>query len=144
MYEPSGGNEKKNPIDSAVEFVNNTSDHTAEFAPEDILNNKVISAVCYIPILFFLPLVVCPNSRFGRFHANQSLALFLVGVVCSIALGVVHLVTVFLPPVGVVVWIVRQLFGVAVLLFVILGAVNTANGKAKELPIVGKAKMIQY
>ena len=143
MYEPNG-DKKKNPIDNAVEFVNNTSDHTAEFTPEDVLQNKVIAAVCYIPFLFFLPLVVCPSSKFGRFHANQSVSLFLCAAVVSLALGVVSLITSFLAPVHFVVWIVQQLFGVAVLLFVILGAVNTTNGKAKELPLVGKTKIISY
>ena len=46
------------------------NDITQQFAPEDIQKNKVISALSYLGILFFLPLVAAPESRFGKFHAN--------------------------------------------------------------------------
>lgn len=49
------------------------NDITQQFAPEDIQKNKVISALSYLGILFFLPLMAAPESRFGKFHANQSL-----------------------------------------------------------------------
>ena len=41
---------------------------------------KVMSALAYLWILFFLPLVVCPDSKFGRYHANQGLVLLLAAV----------------------------------------------------------------
>ena len=45
---------------------------------EDIEKNKVVAALAYI--IFFLPLMVCPESPFGKFHANQGLVLLIVGI----------------------------------------------------------------
>lgn len=50
-----------------------TPDRTGEFDSADIQNTSVICGISYIPPLFFLPLVVNSNSRFGKFHANQAL-----------------------------------------------------------------------
>lgn len=66
------------------------NDITQQFAPEDIQKNKVISALSYLGILFFLPLVAAPESRFGKFHANQSLVLMLAGFAGAVALGGDH------------------------------------------------------
>ncbi len=136
--------EKKNPIDSAMDYVNSTSDHTQEFSPDDIEANKVIAAVSYIPILFFLPLVVCPNSQFGRFHANQSLALFLLSLVGGILFGILTAITLLIPAIGWIFQVLSWIFSLLMFGLVILGAVNTANGKAKELPVVGKARILHY
>lgn len=39
------------------------------FEAEDIEKNKVLSAVAYL--LFFIPLLAAPDSKYGKFHANQ-------------------------------------------------------------------------
>jgi hypothetical protein len=39
------------------------------FDQADIEKNKTMAGLAYL--LFFLPLVACPDSPFGRFHANQ-------------------------------------------------------------------------
>ena len=57
---------------NALEQVMNTTDLTSQYIPEDIAEGKLMSILSYLWILFFLPLVVCPGSKFGRFHANQA------------------------------------------------------------------------
>lgn len=101
------------------------------FDPQDIEKNKVMAGLAYI--LFFLPLVVCPESKFGRFHANQGLVLLIAGVVGSIVLTII-------PIIG---WILLPLFGIAVTVFVILGLINGLTGKDKALPLIGKIKIIK-
>ncbi len=101
------------------------------FDPQDIEKNKVMAGLAYI--LFFLPLVVCPESKFGKFHANQGLVLLIAGVVGSIVLSLI-------PIIG---WILLPLFGIAVTVFVILGLVNGLTGKDKSLPLIGKIKIIK-
>ena len=60
------------------------TDYTSRMDPNDILQNKTLCGLAYVfPILFFLPLVSCPNSKFGRFHANQALLLFLFESLCD-------------------------------------------------------------
>lgn len=75
---------------NAQGFVNNmmnTADSTAQFDPQDINANKGMSVLAYIGILFLVPLLACPNSRFARFHTNQGLVLFLLGIASSVVVG---------------------------------------------------------
>lgn len=101
------------------------------FSPEDIEKNKVVSALAYF--IFFLPLVVCPDSRFGKFHANQGLLL----LILSAIVGVVGTI----PIIG---WfIIFPIGGLFCLVLAIMGLVNTLNGNAKELPLIGKIRIIK-
>ncbi len=104
-----------------------------QFSEEDIQNNKGISAVSYLGILFFLPLVACPQSAFGRFHANQGLLLFLTGMIGSIALDFVPIFGGFL----------RSIFGLFIFVYMIVSIINTANGKANELPGIGHLRIFK-
>lgn len=104
---------------------------TPEFTPEDIEKNKVVSALAYI--FFFLPLIVCADSPFGKFHANQGLLLLITSLVINIVLSLI-------PIIG---WILLWLIDIAIFVFAIMGLVNTLNGKAKELPIIGKWRIIK-
>lgn len=105
--------------------------NTIQFTKEDIEKNKVVSALAYF--IFFLPLIVCSDSPFGKFHTNQGLILFIVGAVGSIVLGII-------PVIG---WILLPLFSLGVFALAIIGLVNTLNGKANELPIIGKYRIIK-
>ena len=106
-------------------------DNSNLYNAEDIEKNKVISALAYI--LFFLPLIACADSPYGRFHANQGLLLLIVAVAGNVVLGLI-------PILG---WILMPLFSAATFVFAILGIVNAATGKAKELPIFGKFRIIK-
>jgi len=41
---------------------------------------RIICAAAYFSFFFFLPLVMMPNSKAGRFHANQGLLLFILNL----------------------------------------------------------------
>lgn len=47
------------------------------YTPEDIEKNKTMAGLAYL--LFFLPLIACPESRYAKFHANQALLLLITG-----------------------------------------------------------------
>ena len=76
QYQNQQYSQQQNSSGSFDWFVN-TPDYTQQFHPQDISDGKAMSILAYFGILFFLPLVVCPQSRFGRFHANQGLILLL-------------------------------------------------------------------
>ncbi len=126
----------RNAADSAFANLNNTTDTTAEFDSGDIADNKVMAILAYIGILFLIPLLAAQNSRFARFHTNQGLILFLAEVVLSAASGILGLI----PIVG---WIVSGAVGILCLALMIIGIVNAANGKAKELPLIGGFRLIK-
>lgn len=102
-----------------------------EFSQEDIENNKIPAGLAYI--IFFLPLIVCPNSPYGKFHGNQALLLFLVALIGSVVLSLI-------PIIG---WILLPLFSLAILIFAIVGLINGFQGKVKRLPIFGNYTIIK-
>jgi uncharacterized membrane protein len=101
------------------------------FDPADIEKNKTMAGLAYI--LFFLPLIVCPDSAYGRFHANQGLLLLIVSVVGTTVLSII-------PIIG---WILLPFYGLAILIFAIMGLVNGFQGKAKRLPLFGKYTILK-
>ena len=101
------------------------------FTPEDIESNKVMAGLAYI--LFFLPLVVCPDSPYGRYHANQGLLLLLLGLGGSIILSII-------PIIG---WLLLPIFALVVFIIAVIGLINGFTGKAKPIPIIGKYQLIK-
>ncbi len=104
--------------------------------PNDVQQNKVMAVLAYIGILFLVPLLAAPNSQYARFHTNQGLVLFLF----DIAVGIVSAIVAFIPFVGL---ILSPLLGLAMFVLMILGIVNAATGNAKELPLIGKIRIIK-
>lgn len=96
------------------------------YTMEDIENNKTMAGLAYL--LFFLPLIVCPESRYAKFHANQSLLLTITAILGYIVLAIV-------PIIG---WILMPIFSIGVLILWIIGLINGFGGKVKHLPIIGK------
>lgn len=114
--------------DKAVEKakeLNNTPDHTAEFDSADIENNKVMAILAYLGILVLVPIFAAKESPFARFHSNQGLILCIVGIVLG-----------FIPIIKWFAWIFE-------LVFAVLGIMNAAKGLAKELPFIGKFKLLK-
>lgn len=122
-------------VNEAVSKVLDTADTTAEYDAADIANNKVWAILSYIFILFLLPLFIAKDSKFAHFHASQGLNLCILDIAC----GVVGFILGFIPIVGTVVGILLSL---VVLAFMVLGIVNAATGKAKELPVIGQFHII--
>jgi uncharacterized membrane protein len=104
---------------------------SASFDPADIEKNKVIAGLSYI--LFFLPLIACPDSKFGRFHANQALLLLILAIAGNIILTII-------PVIG---WILLPFFGILVFVLFLIGLINGLSGKAKELPVIGKYRLLK-
>ena len=58
--------------------------------------------------------------------------------------GAVLGILTIIPYVGIVFWVLLSLFELLCLILAILGIVNAVQGKAKELPLIGKFKLIDY
>ena len=105
-------------------------DHTAEFNPKDISDNKVMAMLPYLmgTIGIIIALLACRESAYTYFHVRQALKI----TVCTILVTVITAVlffTVIVPIAG----------GIcAVILFVvkIICFFQVCSGKAKEAPIV--------
>lgn len=118
--------------DKVFDAFENTEDTTADFDPYDVEHNKLLALLSYLNILFIVPLVAAPDSKFARFHANQGLVLFLFSLITKVVFAV--------PVVG---WIVGAVFEVIIVIGLISGIINVLKGKAKELPVIGKYRIIK-
>jgi len=93
-------------------------------APDkDIEENKVLAAIGYVWILCLVPLFLKRNSKFAQFHAKQGLVLFVVEIFGWLIF--------WIPLIG---W----LLGLAVLVFAVLGIMNSLQGRYWEMPLLGK------
>lgn len=99
---------------------------------KDIEENKVYGILAYIGILFLVPLLAAPKSKFAKFHANQGCVLFIAEVVISFVLVI--------PVLG---WIAGFVGGIATLVLAIMGLINAANGKMEKLPLIGDIEIIK-
>lgn len=135
------------PQNNTQNFVNNfanTANTTSQFDPADIQNNKVMAVLAYIGILFLIPLLAAPDSKFARYHTNQGLVLFIAQAILVVALGILGAILALIPIVGAIVIVILSLaISVVSLVFMILGIVNAANGTAKELPLIGGIKILK-
>lgn len=106
-----------------------------EPAQRDIpeMSRRIIFAAAYFGFFFFLPLALLPNSKEAKFHANQGLVLFIANLffnalvqIINITFGGFFEILAALPP-----------------LLMAYGAYNAFRGEMKELPVVGKIRLIK-
>ena len=104
-----------------------------EYIPDsaDIEKNKTMAGLAYL--LFFLPLLVCPDSKFGKFHANQALLLWIAAIAGNVVLSIV-------PVIG---WVLMPIFGLGITVLGVMGLIAGFQGKAKRLPLIGKFDLIR-
>ena len=133
----------KNSFEETVKNLGNTADVTGDFDAADIAKNKVLALFAYIGILFLIPLLAAPNSKFARFHTNQGLVLFITGVIWGVISGIVNLIVGGVPVLGSLFSILSALVSLALFILAILGIITACTGKAKELPLVGTFKILK-
>lgn len=126
-------------VNEKLEEINNTKDTTSEFDPADIEANKVMGILAYFSWLVLVPILGAKNSKFARFHANQGLALAIAEIVIVVVCGILCRI----PMIGWIFSIVESLVCLAAFILAILGIINAANGRAKELPFVGSIKILK-
>jgi len=105
----------------------NQYDHTAEFDPKDISDNKVFAMLPYLLsfIGVIIALLAAKESKYAMFHARQGLKI----VVTQILLGILCIV----PFLG---WIVAGIGYAIVFVLTIIAFFQVCGGKAKEPAII--------
>lgn len=129
MMEQKNNLESQKPITVSVSGASQVQEDT--YSIEDIEKGKTMAGLSYL--LFFLPLVVCPESKYAKFHANQALLLLITAIAGNVILGLI-------PVIG---WMLMPIFGIGVLALGIMGLINGFGGKAKCLSLIGKFTIIK-
>ncbi|MBE5997984.1 MAG: zinc-ribbon domain-containing protein [Lachnospiraceae bacterium] len=137
---PAGGDFSQK-VNQTIGEIQNTPDYSNYFHPADVGQNKGISVLSYLGILLLIPLFAKKDSPYTRFHVNQGLVLFITETLYGIIVRVIRGIlggTILSPLVTIL-----SLLDIVFLVLSIIGIVNAAGGKAKELPVIGKIRILQ-
>ena len=129
---------RERSIKMDVNELMKSEDYTRNYDIQDISANKLMGVLAYLGILVLVPIFTARQSRFSMFHAEQGITL----AIGECALSVLMTIFSFIP-FGWVINIFLALIGLVFLLLAILGIINSANGQAKELPLIGKIKIVK-
>ena len=112
-----------------------SADHTAEFNPADISQNKVLAMIPYLMgwVGIIIALLAAGSSPYAGFHVRQALKI----QVCAALVSIVGAV---IPIIG---WIAIGLFAVVVLVLNIICFFSVCKGEAKEAPIVSSFSFLK-
>lgn len=114
---------------------------------EDVEKNRAFGILAYLGILFLVPLLAAPHSRFAKYHANQGMVLFLASLVVMVSSWVLTFGMALIPFIGAIFAALMGLVGMALfvgyVVLVILGIVNAAGGQCKPLPMIGHYELIK-
>lgn len=112
----------KDPKNSKINSkTSDQSKTTSNNNSADIAENKNIAALSYIWILFLVPLLGKPKSKFAQFHAKQGLILFIAEIIS-----------------GLLIWVplFGQLLALALLIISIMSIIKTINGEWWKIPYI--------
>ncbi|MDO5569283.1 MAG: zinc-ribbon domain-containing protein [bacterium] len=113
---------------TGFEKLLDTEDTTASFSKKEIESGMVLAILSYIIAL--VPFLAEKKNKFVIYHAKQGMNLFIIYVIWAI----VNSIFPFFP---------LALIGLAVTILNIIGLIYACQGKAKEVPIINKIKIIK-
>ncbi len=128
------------------------------YCENDIKDNKIFAFLSYIGPLFLVPVLAAPKSKYARFHANQGLVLFLAEIIIALPLRALDWLNGFIfsnielfkdwlsfvpALIGAVISLIGLAVGMLALVLAVIGVINAFQGKANELPFIGKIKILK-
>lgn len=157
--EENYGKKIENKAKDAVEKIMDTADETESFDKKDINSNKGMALLAYLGPLCLIPFLLEKKSKFSEYHAKQGVNLFIIEIFFAmIAYFLTNLVripnvctligstTITYDCGSITPWFISipisfcRLF---LALISLVGIIYVFQGKAKELPIFGKFKIVK-
>ena len=125
-------------------------EYTKKFHPSDVASCRIECMCACTGILFFLPLVSAPDSKYGRYWANQGvlillteIAALLLGALISWILGLLAMI----PFIGIVFDILTVIVCIALflasLILPIRSIVCVSQRRAVDVPVIGYLRFIK-
>jgi uncharacterized membrane protein len=105
---------------------------------QDLSEHRTFAILGYIlPFLFFIPLLdeKTKNVPYVRFHANQQLILLIIWAGVYLLSGSFYGFGLF--------YTLVQILNIALIVLMIIGAINAYKNEMKELPFVGQFKILK-
>lgn len=119
-------------MDKFIELFNDQNAQNS-FSSDDVkkTSNVLVASLPYfLPILFFLPILINKQSSYCKFHANQQL----IWLICSVVIGIICGVLGLIPVLGTIVGVLVGLAWLAVSFLLFYAAFK---GMAVRIPFVG-------
>lgn len=115
---------------------------------QDAKNNKAMGILSYLGLLCLVPLFAAKDSPFAQYHAKQGLTLAILCTGYPILKAIISKILYQISwSLGLSLSLPLNLIGAAVSIFslvvAIIGIVNVCNGEKKELPLIGKIKLLK-
>ena len=104
--------------------------------PKDAQDNKVMGILAYLGILVLVPILAAKESPFARFHANQGLLLL-------IAYVAFYIIFFILMSISLTLGAIFSILSIGFIVFIVIGIINAVKGEMKELPIIGKYRILK-
>ena len=98
--------------------------------------DKTVAILAYITLIGYIVAIVMHGNnktKIGSYHLKQATGLILFSVACWLAIFIMA----FLPFINFLILILSPILWIGILVLVILGVINAANGAAKPLPVLG-------
>ncbi len=141
--EPAAQAQPQNDFSQKIQNFNNTADTTSEFDAQDISSNKAMAILAYFGPLVLIPIFAAKGSKFARYHSNQGLVLLIAAIAYSIAYGILSSIILAISWRLYFIVSIIGLVSIVITVLAIIGIINAATGKAKELPLIGKFKLLK-
>lgn len=110
---------------------------------QDAEQNKAMGVLAYLGILVLIPIFAAPQSKFARYHSNQGLILCIAAILYGVAYSILSAVILAISWRLYFVVSIIGLVGVGFAVLAVIGIINALNGKMKELPLIGKYKLLK-
>ena len=122
-------------------------DYTPYFNKKDKDSHHITAMLSYLSVLVIIPLIFARRSHYARFHANQGLVLTIISLAYTLATRIfVSFLDILFGGVYVAIpTTLSSIFNFGSIFFLILlalGISNAVNGRAKELPLIGRIRFI--
>lgn len=109
---------------------------------------KTLALESYLGLLVLAPIFGAKQSSFVRYHANQGLVLFLTSLALWILMTINSSIMIALYSSGIrivfsILGILLTLASIGLFVLAIIGIVNAVKCRMKELPLIGKFKILK-
>lgn len=132
------------PKEPFFKKLGDTTETTQEYEEEEINLFQRLSVVSYLGWLVLIPWICFPNSKYTRFHANQGLILAILGTALAIIVQILLILASMIHWILLILVYLIALAGSVVMLYLIIsGIINAVKKRAKELPLVGKFRILK-
>jgi len=106
---------------------------------EKEMDKKTTGIISYITWIGWIISFCAGDKKGAKFHLNQSLVIFIVQIVSGIASFILG----FIPIINIITGIVFTIFGIFMFVCWIMGLVFAIQGVEKEVPLVGKIRILK-